>query len=210
MARFSFGRPSRFFRRNASAKTTSTANSSTGTQTGSEHQSAYTDLGTGSGRTSSQGFASEASANSPGRPLQPPTPRKSASLTKLRERFLEKTTGIPESVQEARESLLVVGELESSVQAPPEVEVGLPPRRSGSETLAASLEDREGKSPGSGVCSSGRGSVEEAGGLPAEEVKLEKEDIARAKAVPPALRVQEPTPDVPEEQIRQDLNPDFS
>ncbi|KAI6824894.1 CheY-like protein [Hortaea werneckii] len=210
MARFSFGRPSRFFRRNASAKTTSTTNSSTGTQTGSEHQSAYTDLGTGSGRTSSQGFASEASANSPGRPLHPPTPRKSASLTKLRERFLEKTTGIPESVQEARESLLVVGELESSVQAPPEVEVGLPPRRSGSETLAASLEDREGKSPGSGVCGSRRGSVEEAGGWPAEEVKLEKEDIVRAKAVPPALRVQEPTPDVPEEQSRQDLNPDFS
>ncbi|KAI7342308.1 hypothetical protein KC336_g23239, partial [Hortaea werneckii] len=72
------------------------------------------------------------------------------------------------------------------------------------------LEEREGKSPGSGVCGSGRGSVEEAGGLSAEEVKLEKEDIVRAKAVPPALRVQEPTPDVPEEQSRQDLNPDFS
>lgn len=89
----------------------------------------------------------------------------------------------------------MVGELEQQAESQfqkPEggigVEGGRSPARSGSETLAAS-----------GSLDEGRGSagVEEEGGE--GEVRLERTDIEKAKTAPPALHVQEPTPEASDE-----------
>jgi len=139
-------------------------------------------------------------------------------LTKLRERFAEKGAEIPESVQEQRESVLVVGEV--PVQERP-AEAELLPRRSGSETLVvreksfgeesigksrtpessaspALPEESEGRSITAGA---GDRASEEQG----EELELEKEDIVKANSVPPALTLQEPTPVVELERKEQSV-----
>lgn len=208
MARF---RPSRLFRRSNSSKTTLT---STATGTASNYDTA-------SVRSSSQ-YTLQPSPGLPPSNLQSyppsPRPRKSASLTKLRERFAEKGAEIPESVQEQRESVLVVGEVPVQ-ERPAEAEVL--PRRSGSETLVvreksfgeesigksrtpessaspALPEESEGRSITAGA---GDRASEEQG----EELELEKEDIVKANSVPPALTLQEPTPVVELERKEQSV-----
>ncbi|KAK5123805.1 hypothetical protein LTR85_002441 [Meristemomyces frigidus] len=155
----------RLFGRRTSTKSTDTIQTTETSQTSSRAGSTTT-------RTPSQ---SNIVHPSPSLPLYQPTPVKSPSLTRLREKFLDRA-GVPDAVPEQRESVLVDGELPQKTPAEREPSI----RRSGSETLAAPssfVEEREKTTPES---------------VHVEELKLDDLD----ETVPPALVLQEPTPDV--------------
>ncbi|KAK0808288.1 Two-component response regulator SSK1p [Friedmanniomyces endolithicus] len=123
-----------------------------------------------------------------------PTPRqaaasskRSASLTRLRDKFLERGAEVPESVQEVRESVLLDWEPPQH-HSPNTNSEPVSSRRSGSETLAV------GRSP---VGESVLQEEEEEGGKQSRVTKLKLDDCGlehTAPACPPAVVVEGPTP----------------
>ncbi|TKA71151.1 hypothetical protein B0A55_08248, partial [Friedmanniomyces simplex] len=199
MPRFSLASPSRFFRRNPKS-------SDDNTNTANNASSAHSTTTTTPTRSSSQHTDGPAitipdSRHTSHLSLSLPTPqqpaagrRRSASLTKLRDKFLERGAEVPESVQEVRESVLLVGELPHphhplDIHSEP---VSSSSRRSGSETLAL------GRSPaGESVLRE----KEEEGKQPSV-TELRLDDCGQEHTnhdCPPAVVVEGPTPGVAEE-----------
>ena len=188
MARFTLGRPSRFFRKSSVHHKTSASDND-------GHDSTTPSLSASrpaTGVSTDSRSQSYASGCTPAEPLDIPaapqaTRKRSASLTKLREKFLERGADVPESVQEQRESVLVVGELEHSGQ----LEVETPGQRSGSETLASFTEDRKEQEH-----EQGRNEA-----VQVDEVRLAEIGAAAGEQTrfdsPPAVVLEQPTPDVP-------------
>lgn len=206
MARFSLGRPARLFsRKKTSASDRSTAAVSSSPDRHSEDESSVRP-GTG-GISRSQSYASSAdhttvarrnhinnpNTTSPRRRSTASRPRRSSSLSGRREKYLDRDPDVPESVQEQRESILFPDRHRSS-EAPPHLDISTPRRGSESETLAVEdASSREGKTPD------------------VEEVRLElvgeAEPGQRTRHdSPPALVVEEPTPDAAAEGRRADAH----
>lgn len=158
----------RLFKRSSSQNTTATTTATTTTSSASSSSGIAPSVTEKRSRQHSHDeFAPTNSSQPPDRRT-----RRSASLTKLREKL--RSTDLPEPVAEVRESVLLVGELPSSL------DIESQSRRSGSETLASG---REVQTPD------------------VSPSPLPADPVGSIVLEPPVVQVQAPTPDVEAKQL---------
>ncbi|KAK1085144.1 Two-component response regulator SSK1p [Friedmanniomyces endolithicus] len=199
MPRFSLPRPTSFFRRKRSSVDDNTLSSSNTTDTNTVTAYPINTNGTTDSTARSASQVTDGPRSAPDSrahsdlSLTLPTPRqtavsskRSASLTRLRDKFLERGAEVPESVQEVRESVLLDWEPPQH-QSPDTNSEPVSSRRSGSEALAV------GRSPaGESVLQE-----EEKGGKQPNSTELKLDDCGLEHTLPdcpPAVVVEGPTP----------------